>query len=329
MQMLTSHLIQSAAKTVGPVTALALSHDHTYIASGHASGHIQLFELNKPQVLARFVTPITLSAAFSGRKEGHLSGTRISSVGFIAGRHTAIVSADDNGLAFYHSLGKVLFVEASDTLRILGKYPEQHVDAISRSTSTSSQAISTDTIPSPLRGPKTRYTILAMMPLPLGTSPYPTDAYNLVAMLTPVKLVIVGLKPTPKTWFKRTRAEAGAYPSGSKFKWKGSLAWFPSTSPTADGKADLGKKRTAATEPDASAIAPKLVYSWGNTVHLLRASESKLKRSVRNPRTGKKTDIDVGNVIFENVGEWRSEDAIVSVQWLNVTVSVSPVPHRH
>jgi len=317
-----------AGRTVGPVTALALSHDHTYVASGHASGHIQLFELSKPQTLARFVTPITLSAVLSGRKEGHLVGTRISSIGFIAGRHTAIVSADEYGLAFYHSLGKVLFVEAADTLRILGKYPQDGVDAISRSTSASSQARSTDSMSTPLRGPKTRYTILAMMPLPLGTSPHPTDAYNLVALLTPAKLVIVGLKPTPRTWFKRSRADAAANTSGSKFKWKGSLAWFPSTPPTADGKVDLNQKRAVVPDQRAPFLAPRLVYSWGNTLHLIRVSESKIKRTVRNPRTGKKADIDVGNVVFEDVGEWRSEDAVHSVQWLNVNVSEFSVVHH-
>ncbi|KAI0245579.1 hypothetical protein BJV78DRAFT_1107102, partial [Lactifluus subvellereus] len=115
----------TAETTVGAVTALALSHDHTFVAAGHATGHIQLFDLKKPHVPARSVPPTTLAAVASGRKEGHLRGSRIVSVGFVAGRHTAIVSADQTGLAFYHSLGKALFFEASDVLRILGKYPNE------------------------------------------------------------------------------------------------------------------------------------------------------------------------------------------------------------
>lgn len=94
------------------------------MASGHATGHIQLFDVQNPKAPARFVPPTTLAVVASGREEGHLVDSRIVSVGFIAGRHTALVSADDSGLAFYHSLGKVLFVEATDTLRILGKYPD-------------------------------------------------------------------------------------------------------------------------------------------------------------------------------------------------------------
>ncbi|KAF9037914.1 Golgi CORVET complex core vacuolar protein 8-domain-containing protein [Rhodocollybia butyracea] len=46
------------------------------------------------------------------RKEGHVQGSRIINIGFVAEGHTALISADESGLAFYHSLGKVLFVEA-------------------------------------------------------------------------------------------------------------------------------------------------------------------------------------------------------------------------
>ncbi|EPT04596.1 hypothetical protein FOMPIDRAFT_1113223, partial [Fomitopsis schrenkii] len=111
-------------KTLGPVTAIALSFDHTYVVTGHAHGHIQLFDLNTPKTPARFVPPTTLAEVAAGRQEGHLAGSRIVSVGFVAGRHTAVVSADDSGLSFFHSLGKVFFMDASDTLRLLGKYPE-------------------------------------------------------------------------------------------------------------------------------------------------------------------------------------------------------------
>ncbi|OBZ70877.1 Vacuolar protein sorting-associated protein 8 [Grifola frondosa] len=180
-------------KAVGPVTALALSFDHTYVAAGHTSGHIQLFDLRTPKAPVRFVPPTTLAAVASGRQEGHLVGSRIVSIGFIAGRHTALVSADDSGLAFYHSLGKVL---------------------------TSSFPSSKSRKPS---------TILAMAPLPFGTASHSTDSYHLIALLTPIKLVIVGLKPSPKTWYRRHREveEAG----GSKAKFKGALAWFPSVVP--------------------------------------------------------------------------------------------------
>ncbi|KAJ7703147.1 Golgi CORVET complex core vacuolar protein 8-domain-containing protein [Mycena rosella] len=259
-----------AGKPVGAVTALALSHDHTFVASGHASGHIQLFDLKAPNTPARTVAPTTLGAVSSGRQEGHLRGSRIVSIGFVAGRHTALVTADEHGLAFYHSLGKVLF---------------------------------------------NRYTILAMMPLPLGVAPHPTDAYNVIALLTPTKLVVVGLKPTPKTWFKCPRAVDGMDDPNSHSRSKGALAWFPSTAagPGKVNGASADSKSAATAEPS----APVLAYTWGNTLHLLRVSESRIKQLAKNSRTGKTSEIDVGRIVYTAAGKWVAEGHILAVQWLN------------
>ncbi|CAL1707277.1 unnamed protein product [Somion occarium] len=288
---------------VGPVTALALSFDHTYIATGHATGHIQLFELSRPKTSARFVAPTSLAAVAAGTQEGHLLGSRINSIGFVAGRHTAIVSADETGLAFYHSLGKVLFVEASDVLRILGKYPDEDPHELLG-----------HAMPFRKRRMRKANTILSMSPLPLGTSPHPTDAYNLIALLTPVKLVIVGLKPSPKTWYRRHR-EADDEPRSSS-RYKGSLAWFPSVIPGAPIDSHAAKKQNGSTPP--ALTSPMLVYSWGNTVNLIRVSETKVRQKSRNARTGKVVDVEVGRITFEEVGRWTTETDVLVIQWLNV-----------
>ncbi|CAK5265748.1 unnamed protein product [Mycena citricolor] len=264
----------TAGKAVGPVTALALSHDHTFVASGHASGYIQLFDLKNPSSPARTVPPITLTAVASGRQEGHIQGSRILSIGFVAGRHTALVTADEHGLAFYHSLGKLLFVEASDILRILGKYME-------------------DNAPVSAGTKRSRYTILSMMPLPLGASPHTTDGYHVIALLTPTKLVVVGLKPTPKTWFKYRRP-GNVMDSGNK--WRGSMAWFP----------NAGEN-----------TAPILAFSWANTLFLLRITENRAKQLAKNSRTGKTAEMDVGRIVYSEAGQWSATEAILAVQWLN------------
>ncbi|KAJ6625599.1 Golgi CORVET complex core vacuolar protein 8-domain-containing protein [Mycena sp. CBHHK59/15] len=303
-----------AGKTVGPVSALTLSHDHTFVASGHATGHIQLFDLKAPHTPARSVVPTTLTAVSSGRQEGHLHGSRIVSIGFVAGRHTALVTADEHGLAFYHSLGKVLFVEASDILRILGKYPEdENVPSMPATPSDKTPLPTTPLTASRRR--KSRYTVLAMMPLPLGASPHPTDSYNVIALLTPTKLVVVGLKPTPKTWFKCSRAASGVDQASSKSKWKGAMAWFPNTSTgssTSNGATVNGK-----SQAPVEASAPVLVYTWGNTLHLIRVSESRMKQLARNSRTGKTSEIDVGRIVYTAAGSWAADDDILAVQWLN------------
>ncbi|KAG5648482.1 hypothetical protein DXG03_003093 [Asterophora parasitica] len=303
-----------SVKTVGAVTALALSHDHTYVASGHATGHIQLFDLKKPTTPARLVPPTSLAAVASGRKEGHIQGSRIVSIGFVAGRHTAIVSSDDHGLAFSHSLGKMIFVEAPDILRILGQYQPE---GISQVTPSSQSALDTS-IHQPR---KSRYTILETMPLPLGTSPHATDPYNVIAMLTPTKLVVVGLKPTPRTWFKCPREPSGSGASSrSKSKMRGTLAWFPSVL-RPSSKSDVavnGNYSNGGSTP----TTPMLVYTWANTLHLIRVDESRTREISRNTRTGKEGEIEVGRIFYEDVSHWSAEDNILSTQWLNANVVI-------
>ncbi|KAI0075109.1 hypothetical protein K474DRAFT_1676591 [Panus rudis PR-1116 ss-1] len=301
---------------VGAVTALALSFDHTFIAVGHSTGHINLFDLSKPKTPARSVPPTSLAAVEAGTQEGHLVNSRIVSIGFVAGRHTAIVSADETGLAFYHSLGRVLFVDASDILRILGKYPDEESPSLALG-----QVM--------FRRRKTRKatnTILAMGPLPLGTAAHPTDAYQLIALLTPVKLVIVGLRPTPKTWYRKHR-ETDEEP-GARARFRGCLAWFPSVSPTSTSNSENEKARDGkqskqngvSADSGTGTTAPMLAYSWGHTINLIWVSESKILQKTTNARTGKVVEVEVGRITFEEVGKWttKTKANVLAIQWLNV-----------
>ena len=63
-----------------------------------------------------------------------------------------------------------------------------------------------------------------------------------------------------------------------------------------------------------------LVYSWGETLHLLRVSESKLTQTVKDAKTGKVTKVEVGRIVFDEVGSWTASDDIFALQWLNVNV---------
>ncbi|KAJ3548648.1 hypothetical protein NM688_g5266 [Phlebia brevispora] len=296
-------------KSVGAVTALALSYDHTFVASGHIAGHIVLFDINNSKTPARFVPPTTIEAVASGTQEGHLFGSRIVSIGFVAGRHTAIVSADDAGLAFYHSLGKVLFVEASDTLRILGKYPDE--DAQDGFDGHETHHFASH---HPFRRRRLRksHTILAMAPLPLGTTAHSTDAYHLIALLTPLKLVVVGLKPSPKTWYRRHRPDDE---STGKSRFKGVLAWFPSVISGSPPPPQTNGKAKSSVVPGTT---PMLVYGWGNSLNLVRVSETKVQQEVRNAKSGKISHVEVGRLVFEEVGTWSVGGDVLALQWLNI-----------
>lgn len=271
---------------------------------------------------ARTVTPTTLAAVASGRQEGHILGSRIVALGFIAGRHTAIVSADGQGLAFYHSLGKVLFVDATDVLRILGKYPEEELIATPSSKPNSpARNGSTTAAPRPgLRPQRKAGTILSMSALPLGTAVHATDAYQLVALLTPVKLVIIGLKPSPKTWFRRHREGEDNLAKSSR--WRGCLAWFPSIE---RGEPSENGAKSSSRKKDVNAVTnltdPLLAFSWGRTFFILRTTEVRTVQKVQNKKSGKIEKVESGKVNFQDHGYRSSHADILALQWLNANVS--------
>ncbi|KAG8917008.1 Vacuolar protein sorting-associated protein 8 [Tulasnella sp. 417] len=327
----------------GAVTALALSYDHTFLAVGYSLGHINLYEIARPQNPVRSVPPTTLPAVLAGRKEGHLPGSAVTNIGFVATRHTAIVSADDSGLAFYHSLGKVLFVEANDVLRILGKYPEDPIVPAKESNPVEPATPSTPTTPVQKSGwshslgqqsqKRSHSAILAMAPLPLGTSPHPTDNYNLTALLTPVKLVVVGLRPTPRTWFRKHRPaseEAGSEEENTASKWRGCVAWYPSVAMSSTGEVPAAGKQVETKSgrhkgqepeaPDPPPSTPTLAYSWDRNVRLLRAREEIARQAVDDKKIGggKKKVVDVGQVVLAEAGAWQTDADVMAMQWLNV-----------
>lgn len=270
-------------------------------------------------------------------------------------RHTAIVSADDSGLAFYHSLGKVLFVEANDVLRILGKYPEEAPPALpapsperdvpstlKRAPSGSSDKTVTPASNGPANGSyftttitrRSPTAILAMAPLPLGTSPDPTDTYQLVALLTPIKLVIVGLKPTPRTWFRKHRDSSAAIGGTPQIerpsaRWQGCLAWFPSVARSSDGEGsvldkDKDKSTTAQKGSPQSKppSIPMLAYSWEQKLKLLEAREEIVQQMTEDTKLGggKKKAIKVGQVVMKELITWDASGPIMALQWLNLQV---------
>ena len=154
-----------------------------------------------------------------------------------------------------------------------------------------------------------------MSPLPLGTTAHPTDAYNLIALLTPIKLVVVGLKPTPKTWYRRHRTEEER---SAKSRYKGVLAWYRSISPPSSAPAVQTNGKGKA--PPVTGTTPMLVYGWGNSLSLLRVSENKFEQEVKNPKNGKVKRVEVGRIVFEEGKTWTVGGDMLALQWLNSNV---------
>lgn len=210
-----------------------MSADHSTIACGHASGHIFTWEIARPAKPFLHIPPIDRKQ--TPNADGHCLKNAVLHLGFLGTRHTALVSADEKGMAFSHlatrGMGAVL--RTVRTSRILGRYPE--------------------TIPAANRQRKPS-SVLAFSPLPLGNAEHTSDSMGLVAMLTPYLLVIVSTLPIPQTQYKNPRPkEVAAHGAMSA-----ALAWFPS----------LRLKNPTAISNEASSKV-KLVYSWSNVLIVL------------------------------------------------------------
>lgn len=269
---------------------MTISPDETYVGVGHATGNIYLYDLASPNKPSRTSLALTLKQVMSGRKEGHLQGSKILHIGFVAARHTAIISGDEHGRAFWLSLGRVMGVDSNDVVRILGSYPE-------RETPTARPASPSSTQSGSLRGSqrsKRATTLLASGPLPLGTEPHKSDQFQLSALLTPSKLVIVGMKPTAKTWYRKMRDSTGGASGG----YTGCAAWL----------------RSGELAPQSD---PVLAYAWGQSVRFLRVKTSSTAGD-DSPVAAKDDKPQ-----FVDGNKFEAPNPVKALQWFDSDVSTS------
>ncbi|KAI5798901.1 Golgi CORVET complex core vacuolar protein 8-domain-containing protein [Geopyxis carbonaria] len=272
-------IIGSGTKAIecGAVTALAVSADHTTIAGGHANGHIFTWELAKHTRPFLQIAPIPMYEMENRKADGHVEGVAVLHLGFLGTRHTALVSADDRGMAFSHLATRGLGAVGRmvKTTRILGRYP---TDA------------------GPTGRPRKPSSVLGLSFLPLGNSQERTDSMGLVAMLTPYLLVIVSTTPIAQTQYKTTRPKEVAVDSALS----GCLAWYPAVK--------LKQKEFQKSKKPTSSKA-RLVYVWSNVLTLLELSivdKDEPDDSNRPP-----------TLEFRPKSRFRCDEAIVAVQWIS------------
>jgi len=172
-----SDVVRLAAQS-GPVTALALSADHTVLLCGHSMGECFTWDLSKPAQPHSHTSALTPEQISQSKRDGHLTGTAILHVDFLGLRHGAFVTADETGMAFVHTLSRKLIVANVSTQRILGRYPEQ-LGSTSR----------------PIK-PHKPSCVLGMRGLPFGSVKFITDEMQLVALLSPYKVSFAQARPT-------------------------------------------------------------------------------------------------------------------------------------
>ncbi|KAH9810249.1 Golgi CORVET complex core vacuolar protein 8-domain-containing protein [Melampsora americana] len=326
-------------RDAGAVSSLAISHDHTFVAVGHTMGYIYLYDLAKSKQPVRSVIPTNMRLVQAGRSEGHLTGHRIIHLGFVGLRHTAIVSADESGLAFYHHLGQVLGLASTDVIRILGKYPDTTLSPANpiingKGTDHQRNHLRQDSDLSVISasGNKSRKStkIFGSSPLPLGPSPHPTDEHSLVALLTPTKLIIIGLKPSARTWWRCMRNIT--HPD--QLNECGSLCWFPCSSikDTVDLKrsVDSSTLKPQNYRPDDrvnSVMDPLLAFSWGKTIRFVTVmSDEKIEENAQKDELAQEGFLNsinrrlnnkVPNLRFVEGKSWTCESTVQAIQWLN------------
>jgi hypothetical protein len=217
------------------VTSLAISADHSTVAGGHATGHIFTWELAKPAKPFLHIPPLDRTTLDDRKSDGHISGASVLHLGFLGTRHTALVSADDAGMAFSHlaTRGLGAIARSVKITRILGRYP---LGAKS------------------LEKPRKPSSVLAFAPLPLGNVEQPTDVMGLTALLTPYLLVIVSTTPLAQTQHKAPRPKDVTPHSALS----GCLAWFPAV-----------KLKNPSSDPSKAVSKTKLVYCWSNVLTIL------------------------------------------------------------
>ncbi|KAF2647272.1 hypothetical protein K491DRAFT_784831 [Lophiostoma macrostomum CBS 122681] len=278
-QQVLKSIIGPGTKAVecGPVTALALSADHSTVAGGHATGHIFTWELARPAKPFLHIPPLERANLDNRRTDGHVSGVAVLHIGFLGTRHTALVSADDGGMAFSHlaTRGMGAIARTVKTTRILGRFP---LSAKS------------------MERPRKPSSVLAFSPLPLGNVEQPTDDMGLTALLTPYLLVIVSTTPLAQTQHKASRPKEIAPHSALS----GCLAWFPAV-----------KLKNPSGDPSKTVSKTKLVYCWSNVLTILDVDCIVAPPSEREKPTELK---------FRPRSRWKSQEAIVAVQWLSRSV---------
>lgn len=224
----------------GAIVSVAISADHTTLGGGHADGSIFTWDTTRASRPFLQIPPLDAAQTQNRTMDGHMPGVAITHLGFLGTRHTALVSADDRGMAFSHlaTRGTGSFGRTVKTTRILGRYPDSK----------------------PLASGKTLKpsTVLAFAPLPLGTIERATDTMGLTAMLTPYLLVIVSTTPIAQTQHKSARPKEVAAHSAMT----GCLAWFPAV-----------KLKVADPVTGGHTAKAKLVYCWSNVLTVLDVDE--------------------------------------------------------
>ena len=63
-----------------------------------------------------------------------------------------------------------------------------------------------------------------------------------------------------------------------------------------------------------------LIFSWGKQFHLIWVSEKKVMQPIKNAKTGKISEVEVGAIVIQEVSTWDGDEAVLAIRWLSANV---------
>ncbi|KAI8612899.1 hypothetical protein BC830DRAFT_1134642 [Chytriomyces sp. MP71] len=297
------------AADYGAISSLAFSPDQTRVVAGHARGWILVWDLARrgagggaggagaSVAPLRVIEPLSRVGAVGedlGPKRGHYRGAKVVHVSFV-GNRMDVLSADNEGSAFHHTITSLLMLSTITTTQLAGNQP-----------------------------------IYAIQPLPRGggataptarkaTAPHSSDRAGIVAVATPFRLTFMRLRPTPVVVSKVQVVREGnsGAAAGSELPAAveeagctcAALAWLP----TAGGVDEAG---------NAASADPRLAATFGNRLIIYKVGEAASKVTgvgIDTSPAGALAAAEKAKPEFEVSEEanWNSDEPIVAVKWIN------------
>jgi hypothetical protein len=182
------------------ITSICIPASNDTIIGGYINGTIVIWNLLSGEVIKN----IAPAARQATKPNGHLEGASIIHLNHVQGKKNDFVSADNQGMVFYHSISRIGLVNIVRTTRMLGRYDEPN-GAL----------------------PRKPTTVFGLSSLQLSRH-HCAKELGLVAIITPYKMMIAATRPQHKTLFRAMRPKSLDAEYGN-FGTCGNLVWCPPT----------------------------------------------------------------------------------------------------
>ncbi|KAJ3232105.1 Vacuolar protein sorting-associated protein 8 [Chytriomyces hyalinus] len=278
--------------------------DSNKVVAGHAQGYVCVWDVAK-RVLLKKMDPVsdgTGKESRFGPKAGHNMGAKVLHVAFV-GKKLDVVSTDDEGSAFLHSISTLLMLSTVSSVQLAGNQPIYGIQPLP-ATATTTPGSSTTL--NPFKA--------------LTTGPHVSDAARILAVVTPFRLTLMRLRPAPaivwklqiakerlneteeavteETSLRRRTDSAGV----SAAVTCACLAWLP---------AIVGAGEKTAT--GASSVSdPLLAATFGSVLTIFKLTETVAKNDADTTSSSMPDEYNVTQQL-----RWNANEPIVAVHWLN------------